>query len=122
MNRFTRKNPLKSFLHAPESHKRQLTGSIEFTSGSSLIGRSGVPVIPRNHLVSERDEIAVAMRACLQKATAMHPNAIFFLLHCGAKPAKLWPRSLLHFSFVLFGCNNSNSENCIILLFSEQPM
>ena len=27
-----------------------------------------------------------AMRACLQKATTMRPNAIFFLLHCGPKP------------------------------------
>ena len=27
------------------------------------------------------------MRGCLQKATAMRPNAIFFLLHCGAKPS-----------------------------------
>ena len=26
-----------------------------------------------------------AMRSRLAKATAMHPNAIFFLLHCGAK-------------------------------------
>ena len=27
-----------------------------------------------------------AMHACLQKAPAMSPNAIFFLLHCGTKP------------------------------------
>ena len=27
-----------------------------------------------------------AMRGCLQKATVMFPNAIFFLLHCGSKP------------------------------------
>ena len=26
------------------------------------------------------------MRGCLQKAFTMGPNAIFFLLHCGAKP------------------------------------
>ena len=26
------------------------------------------------------------MRGCLQKATALRSGAIFFLLHCGAKP------------------------------------
>ena len=30
--------------------KRQLTCPIEFTSGSALIGRNGILVIPRNHL------------------------------------------------------------------------
>ena len=35
----------------PRTIKQQLTCPIEFTSGSSLIGRTGILVIPRNHLV-----------------------------------------------------------------------
>ena len=57
------------------------------------------------------DETAVysrtecAMRACVLKASAMWPNAIFFLLHCGAKTPKLSPRSRLFVSLV--SCNPS---------------
>ena len=50
MNRVTPKNHLKSFIDAPRAIKRQLTCPIEFTSGSSMIGRNGILVIPRNHL------------------------------------------------------------------------
>ena len=41
------KNHLKSF---PRTIKRQLTCPIEFISGSSLIGRNSILVIPRNQL------------------------------------------------------------------------
>ena len=61
MNKFTPKNHLKSFLDAPRAIKRQLTCPIEFTSGSSLIGRNGILVIPRNHLESPRT-LLVTMR------------------------------------------------------------
>ena len=37
------------------------------------------------------------MRRCLRKATAMRPNAIFFLLHFGAKPQN-YGFGLAHFS------------------------
>ena len=45
-------NHLKSFPDTSKSHKTSLTCPIELTSGSFLIGRRGILVIPRNHLVS----------------------------------------------------------------------
>ena len=45
------KNHLKSFPDASKSQKHQLTCPIELTSGSFLIGRRGILVIPRNRLV-----------------------------------------------------------------------
>ena len=50
LNRFTPKNHLKTFLDAPRAIKRQLTCLIQFTSGSSVVGRNGILAIPRNHL------------------------------------------------------------------------
>ena len=51
--------------------------SIWYQPGSSLVGETKRLYI---------STLQCAMRACLQKATAMHPFAIFFLLHCSAKP------------------------------------
>ena len=51
----TKKSPEKLFTSI--SLENQLTCPIEFTSGSSLIGRNGILVIPRNHLVRESQRI-----------------------------------------------------------------
>ena len=48
--RLTPKRYLKSFLMPPRAIKHQLTCPFELTSGSFLIGRRRILVIPRNHL------------------------------------------------------------------------
>ena len=54
-----------------------------------------------------------AMRGCLQKAIAVRPNTILFLLHCGAKPSNY---GLVLACFSL-SCNpNVISLNCPIIL------
>ena len=57
VKRLTPKSYLKSFTVASESHKT-LTRPFELTSGSFLIGRRRILVIPRNHLE--------ALRSCLR--------------------------------------------------------
>ena len=64
-----------------------------------------------------------AMHGCLQKATAVRPNTIFFLLHCGAKPqnyglvltcfslsCNLGPISLSRVSFIM----ESEKHTCFV--------
>ena len=47
------------------------------------------------------------MRGCLQKATAIHPDAIFFMLHCGAK--------LLNYGLILTCFSLSCNQGAISL-------
>ena len=51
------KNTWKVFQMSPRAIKRQLTRPFKLTSGSSLIGRMIILVIPRNHLVSKKLQI-----------------------------------------------------------------
>ena len=52
-------------------------------------------------------ELQCAMWGCLQKATAMLPNDLFFLLHCGARPQ--------NYGLVLACCSLSRNPDAIRL-------
>ena len=73
VKRLTPKSYLKSFSDAPKSHKHQLTCPLEITSGSFLIGRRRILVIPWNHLVT-----TIIITTC---QTSLHGSLVWAVLH-----------------------------------------
>ena len=73
----------------PRAIKRQLTCPIEITSGSSLIGRNGILVIPRNHLEMETKNSSFKTEKLDPKLWNFNTSFIWY----SSGKFKIWPKS-----------------------------
>ena len=87
----------------PRAIKRHLTCPIEFTFGSSLIGRNGILVTPRDHLVRQHqndlsglsfDPLAFLRNACFFNAGLEHSRSDLVSGHLQLN--HIFARTILH--------------------------